>query len=646
MEIVNVNIKKTNILDIVCINNKILELEALFNNHNHTLSDIVDFPIVGTNNVGKVLSVNSSNQVVWINNPGIPEYVGNANKYLYTDGNTVFWKTKPQVDWTETDNTSEAFIKNKPTQFNPAPHNHDDRYYTEQEINDLLAAIILDLNNHIADTNNPHNVTKAQVGLGNVDNTSDLDKPISTATQTALDNKSNVGHTHPISDVVNLQTELDNKSNVGHIHDDRYYTESEIDALLANIGGVEQYDTFAQLPATGNPNKLYVTRNENNRAYYWNTTVSAYRKLGAYLNNFVVSLSGGKRFLKWDSGQTVPAAGKTAEEILLEGAVEAINPTLTLTRTSAQPEFNQTSISNVISYTRVINSLGASVATASLEYWNGSAWVVLSTDTNNGSFTHNLTVANFFLGSWQYRYIVVDTAGGTTTTTLTVTPKAYVAPSISFSALAGSLVSPESHTVRERGNTSSTLQGSTTRNSPLVNISSYQFSVSVNGGGYTNVGSSVSLAAAGGSFTNTPDTTNSATSTTVTYRVVVTDAYTTTQATYTITYKYIMFFGDVDVSLPLNSSTIRSLQRRFWDAGSPFTFNTGTTNRRFIVAMDSARGLTQALDTNNNVDLTSVFVNNVFNVNDAGGNATSYNNYVFTNAIPYNPQITIRITYI
>ena len=36
---------------------------------------------------------------------------------------------------------------------------------------------------------NPHNVNQAQVGLGNVDNTSDLDKPISTATQAALDLK-------------------------------------------------------------------------------------------------------------------------------------------------------------------------------------------------------------------------------------------------------------------------------------------------------------------------------------------------------------------------------------------------------------------------------------------------------------------------
>lgn len=46
-----------------------------------------------------------------------------------------------------------------------------------------------DLYNHINNQNNPHNITKEQLDLGNVDNTSDLDKPISNATQEALDNK-------------------------------------------------------------------------------------------------------------------------------------------------------------------------------------------------------------------------------------------------------------------------------------------------------------------------------------------------------------------------------------------------------------------------------------------------------------------------
>ena len=45
------------------------------------------------------------------------------------------------------------------------------------------------LTSHTNNKSNPHSVTKAQVGLGNVDNTSDANKPISTATQTALNGK-------------------------------------------------------------------------------------------------------------------------------------------------------------------------------------------------------------------------------------------------------------------------------------------------------------------------------------------------------------------------------------------------------------------------------------------------------------------------
>lgn len=60
---------------------------------------------------------------------------------------------------------------------------------------DLIAQITTNKTNvekHVADKSNPHAVTKAQIGLGNVDNTSDANKPISTATQTALDKKQNV----------------------------------------------------------------------------------------------------------------------------------------------------------------------------------------------------------------------------------------------------------------------------------------------------------------------------------------------------------------------------------------------------------------------------------------------------------------------
>lgn len=73
----------------------------------------------------------------------------------------------------------------------------DDYMYTETEIltwqrleermKKLIQEVSDDLQAHKEDKANPHEVTKAQVGLGNVDNTSDMDKPISTATQAALD---------------------------------------------------------------------------------------------------------------------------------------------------------------------------------------------------------------------------------------------------------------------------------------------------------------------------------------------------------------------------------------------------------------------------------------------------------------------------
>jgi uncharacterized protein (DUF2147 family) len=46
---------------------------------------------------------------------------------------------------------------------------------------------------HTGNTSNPHSVTATQVGLGNCNNTSDLNKPISTATQSALDAKMTIG---------------------------------------------------------------------------------------------------------------------------------------------------------------------------------------------------------------------------------------------------------------------------------------------------------------------------------------------------------------------------------------------------------------------------------------------------------------------
>ena len=86
--------------------------------------------------------------------------------------------TKSQVGLSDVDNTSD---KNKPVSTPQATAIADAKKAGTDAQANLTA--------HINDKENPHEVTKAQVGLGNVNNTSDVNKPISTATQNALNEK-------------------------------------------------------------------------------------------------------------------------------------------------------------------------------------------------------------------------------------------------------------------------------------------------------------------------------------------------------------------------------------------------------------------------------------------------------------------------
>ncbi|MDE7252114.1 MAG: hypothetical protein K2O32_04150 [Acetatifactor sp.] len=66
------------------------------------------------------------------------------------------------------------------------------------------------LDEHIKNKNNPHNVTKEQVGLGNVDNTSDINKPVSTAQQSAINSaiSNHNASTSTHTDIRNLISKL------------------------------------------------------------------------------------------------------------------------------------------------------------------------------------------------------------------------------------------------------------------------------------------------------------------------------------------------------------------------------------------------------------------------------------------------------
>jgi uncharacterized membrane protein len=173
---------------------------------------------------GKQLSTNDYTTTEKNKLAGIAD---NANNYVHPgSGTNPHGTTKTDIGLGNVDNTSDT---NKPisTATQTALEGKADTTYVDTELakkvdkvsgkqlstNDYttteknkLAGIADNANNYVhpGSGTNPHGTTKTDIGLGNVDNTSDTNKPISTATQTALDGKANTGHKHVVADITDF----------------------------------------------------------------------------------------------------------------------------------------------------------------------------------------------------------------------------------------------------------------------------------------------------------------------------------------------------------------------------------------------------------------------------------------------------------
>ena len=366
-----------------------------------------------------------------------------------------------------------------------------------------------------------------------------------------------------------------------------------------------------------------------------------------FTTDLTVSLSNNKTFGRYLNGQVIPAAGKTAAEVIQMALAEPINPTVNLTSPTTI-SFNLTAINNVLNFNHTINTLGATVATASLEWRRGNtgSWLVLSTSvTSPGSFTHTLDDTPYNTSVFNYRYIVTDTATASTTATLNLTPAAYSQPTVSFS-LSGNVTAPETTTNREKGNVSSNItSGTITRNSVNVPLVSYVAQFQVNGGSWVDIGSPTPIS--GGSY-SIPTFNHIPTSTanSVAYRIKAIDKYQeflssqVYSSTSTINFKNFIFYGTSSTP-PANSSQVRLLQTRiFTDGINPFDLYTGIIDTKFTVAMPNTLTITNVIDLDaSNAPLTNSYVNNnnPFSVNDSAGNPVSYNVYTCGISTPYTP---------
>lgn len=87
-----------------------------------------------------------------------------------------------------------------------------------------------ELNTHIEDLLNPHQVTKGQIGLGNVDNTADADKPVSNSTQAAI-----ISAVSPKADKTYVDNQLSLKANKADIYTkSETYTKQESSDLVSS----------------------------------------------------------------------------------------------------------------------------------------------------------------------------------------------------------------------------------------------------------------------------------------------------------------------------------------------------------------------------------------------------------------------------
>ena len=106
--------------------------------------------------------------------------------------------------------------------------------------------------NNVAPVDGNVALTKSDIGLGNVDNTSDLNKPISTAVQNALDLKANAA----LIGAANGIAELDSNGLVPAAQ------------LPSYVDDILEFASMSAFPATGETGKIYVAL-DTNLTYRW-----------------------------------------------------------------------------------------------------------------------------------------------------------------------------------------------------------------------------------------------------------------------------------------------------------------------------------------------------------------------------------------
>jgi hypothetical protein len=180
---------------------------------------------------------------------------------------------------------------------------------------------------------------KSAVGLSNVDNTSDANKPISSATQTALNAKVETSLVGAINGVASLD-------GTGKVPSTQ---------LPSYVDDVVEYANLAAFPVTGETSKIYVAL-DTNKCYRWSG--SAYVEISPSEVNSVAGKTGIVLLVKADVGLSN-----------VDNTSDADKPISSATQTALNGKANS-------SHVHALSDLTQSAATnGQVPSWNGTNWV-------------------------------------------------------------------------------------------------------------------------------------------------------------------------------------------------------------------------------------------------------------------------------
>jgi len=339
-----------------------------------------------------------------------------------------------------------------------------------------------------------------------------------------------------------------------------------------------------------------------------------------------------------------------------------LSPTVTLTSTSTVG-FNQTSVSNILSASYVINAIGAFVQSVLLEWRrnNTGTWTALSTSTTDPLvYTHNYTDTNFNLQPFNYRYTVTDTNNNSSVSTFNIVPATYALPNVSF-VMSGANIKDsgggETDTYRQYANIASYVGGTVKQNSPYVNLTTYTLQYQPNSGSWINLEPTQSFIPSLSGLMSTYYDFNTSLSadSTIGYRVLVKDTYqdylstniTSSVSTIHFTSSPLVIFGSASGSnAPTTGAGYIAAGNGFFLSGGVevVPLLTDTVSKIYTISIPTPAVLTQVYDQTTGFNITSQFHLSAGVVINTNGVLIPYNVYYVKTAVPYSSIHTQIIT--